>query len=134
MSQTPRGDGVAHDGGAVVGHDLHGHAEPPAQLVEHVDGHSARLPGRPILGGENEVAPLPCFLAHRLPPPARQVLELLSLLSELAEQLSQDRHELARRREAGATARAHVLHTPRERARARVGLAAELHHEGLPHR
>jgi hypothetical protein len=56
MFQTPRGGGVADDGDAVVGHDLHGHAEPPAHLVEHVDGHSARLPGRPILGGENEVA------------------------------------------------------------------------------
>jgi hypothetical protein len=47
---------VAHDGDAVEGHELDGHAEPPAQLLGQVDRHAARLPGRPVLPGENEVA------------------------------------------------------------------------------
>ena len=47
---------VAHDGDAVVRDDLDGHAEPPADLLHQVDRHAARLAGRPVLRGENEVA------------------------------------------------------------------------------
>ena len=47
---------VAHDGDAVVGDDLDGHAEPPAELLHQVDRHAARLTGRPVLRGEDEVA------------------------------------------------------------------------------
>src|SRR5262245_16423708 len=56
------------------------------------------------------------------------------LFLELTKQLLQNREQLPRRCEARATARAHVLDPPGERAGAWVRLAAELQHERLPHR
>src|SRR5262249_8902588 len=56
------------------------------------------------------------------------------VLAEPGEHVLQDREQALLRSEAGAPARTHVLNASRERACLRARFAAELHHEGLPHR